>query len=129
MFSFLCGQSIYVPHFVSDLPPLDLAPDRSPPPGRQRYKKRARSSTSSPLHDNKTSRIHSPKTAQNNTDDDTNNEEISSEVSSINNLDIVSVQDKGEVSSMAVRSPKTGNLTFEYKKRSIDRRQSLNCLV
>ena len=105
MFSFLCGQSIYVPHFVSDLPPLDLAPDRSPPPERQRYKKRARSSTSSPQQDNKTSRIQSP---QSNTDNDTNNEGISTEVSSIHNLDIRSVQDQGEVSSMAVRSPKTG---------------------
>ena len=53
------GQFRYYPHHVPDLPPIDMGPDRSPPPGRQRHAKRPRSQESPPQN-NKTSRHLSP---------------------------------------------------------------------
>ena len=53
------GQSRYYPHHVPDLPPIDMRPDRSPPPGRQRHLKRQRSENSPPQN-NKSTRHMSP---------------------------------------------------------------------
>ena len=54
------GQFRYYPHYVPNLPPIDMTPLRSPPKGRGQTK-RDRSSDSNPAQDErKSSRIHSP---------------------------------------------------------------------
>ena len=57
------GQARYYPYHVTDLPPVDMAPTRSPPPGRQRQdrnNKRNRSDSSSPEVSRKSVRQTSP---------------------------------------------------------------------
>ena len=54
------GQVRYYPYCVTDLPPIDMAPIRSPPPGRQRRNKRNRSDSSSPELSRKSVRKASP---------------------------------------------------------------------
>ena len=53
------GLTRYQPHPVHDLPPIDMTPFRSPPPGRSSHK-RMRSGTASPEIIAKSSRLQSP---------------------------------------------------------------------
>jgi hypothetical protein len=55
------GQARYYPHCVANLPPIDMGPVRSPPPGRPRHNKRKnRSDSTSPIGVTKSSRRMSP---------------------------------------------------------------------
>ena len=57
------GLTRYQPHHVPDLPPIDMTPFRSPPPGRPSHK-RIRSDTPSPEISAKSSRLKSPEIDQ-----------------------------------------------------------------
>lgn len=112
------GQSRYYPHPVPDLPPIDMAPARSPPPGRQRHCKRNRSDDTSPQINKKNSRQESPLPSD--------KDQLLSPLSDSRPPVINIPQDLGSYSSMEVISPLTGKVSFDFKQPVNLRRQSLN---
>ena len=144
------GQARYYPHFVANLPPIDMAPARSPPPGRPRHNKRKnRSDSHSPKGATKSSRLMSPtkhadtsltddaerdsSTEQDvteNPEQETTKEPIICETPTTRvippPLPLPAFQDLGGFSDIQVISPLTGKLSFNFKEPVNLRRQSLN---
>ena len=144
------GQARYYPYHVTDLPPIDMTPLRSPPPGRARHK-RTRSGSLSPQVERKSSRHNSP-TKSSATDvevvDNTTNQSVhnvdptAEEHGNENPADVVTASpetnippirssmpqflDLGEYSNMQIASPLTGKVSFDFKEPVNLRRQSLN---
>ena len=115
------GQSRYHPYPVSNLPPIDMTPLRSPPPGRP-SQKRDRSASSSPKQ-NKAVRQKSPELSREESADTATGQTDSAPdpIPSLNQT-----TDQGGFSSMEVMSPLTGRVSFNFKEPVNLRRQSLN---
>ena len=138
------GQARYYPYYVSDLPPFDMTPTRSPPPGRQRHdrhNKRNRSDSSSPDISRKSVRQISPMKPASVNDLDSSvsvhpttaaalKENVQTEPSShppTLPLPIVNpALDLGDFIDNQVVSPMTGKVRFNFDQPINKRRQSLN---
>ena len=104
------GQSRYYPHTVHYLPPVDMAPARSPPPGRQRHNnKRIRSDDMSPQSSKKSSRQDSPTCPS-------SNKTLDTSPLACPRPPILNTQDLGSCSSMEVISPLTGKVSFDFRQ-------------
>ena len=135
-------QVRYYPYYVTELPPIDMAPLRSPPPGRQRHNKRNRSDSSSPDLSRKFVRKTSPTK-------DSDVEVVSSvtvlptttpPVTEVTNDDTTDssrppplslqcpkpVLDLGDFIDNQVVSPMTGKVKFNFNQPVNKRRMSLN---
>ena len=141
------GQVRYYPYHVADLPPIDMTPLRSPPPGRPpRHTKRNRSGSSSPSNARKSVRQISPLKPDGANDIDSSItdptapsreviEEINAEKTSTT-PDTNPVHpgpscpnpalDLGEYTELEVFSPTTGKQSFHFKETVNERRMSLN---
>ena len=125
------GQSRYSPYHVLNLPPVDMTPLRSPPPGRP-SQKRDRSASSSPKQ-SKAVRQNSPEPSAAPTP--TVTEPVDTAATATGATDsssprpiplINQTTDLGGFSSMEVMSPLTGRVSFNFKEPVNLRRQSLN---
>ena len=113
------GQVRYHPYHVANLPPIDMAPLRSPPPGRPRHK-RNRSNTISPEVPKKSSRHQSPQNlAQNDPDNQgTDTTNVSTRVVVSNRAPppapLPIFADLGGFSNIQAMSPLTGKMSFNF---------------
>ena len=132
------GGARYHPYPVSDLPPIDTTPARSPPQGRARSKRiRSPDSIPSPSQENRKSSRHisPPKPAEGGDDDGIKDTEIEGAQApvvappptSVSDQTISLMSDTGGFSSMEVMSPRTGRLSFDFQQPRNLRRESLNC--
>ena len=128
------GMTRYHPYHVPHLPPIDMAPFRSPPPGRPRHK-RNRSGTPSPEAPSKSSR-YLPSTPPNKQSEDlvdkhpeqprTESIPDNNILTDKNSLPLTALPDLGGVASMEVISPRTGRVSFNFQNNVNLRRQSGN---
>ena len=132
------GLTRYQPYQVPHLPPIDMAPIRSPPPGRQRHK-RNRSGTPSPEAPSKSTRYQPPTPP--NKEPENCSVGQSDKHPEVTRADVVpanlsppdktlptltALPDLGGVASMEVISPRTGRLSFNFQDPVNLRRQSGN---
>ena len=134
------GLTRYQPHHVPHLPPVDMAPVRSPPPVRQRHK-RNRSGTPSPEAPSKSTRYQPPTPPNKGSVDCTVEQSDKDKNPEITRVDpvpanlslpdktpqpLTALPDLGGVASMEVISPRTGRVSFNFQDPVNLRRQSLN---
>ena len=127
------GLTRYQPYHVTHLPPIDMAPIRSPPPGRPRHK-RNRSGTPSPEAPSKSTRYQPPTPPNNESEDPPHGQSdkhpdpdpVKTSFPDKTPPPLSALPDLGGVSSMEVTSPRTGRVSFNFQDPVNLRRQSGN---
>ena len=133
------GGYIFSPYHVENVPPISLAPLRSPPSGRLHSYKRNRSGSDSPPAVNKKDRVNSPSNGMSVTSE--KEDEISTTANSHSQMEgreaspvvfASSIKDMAncdplQLSNIQASSPRTGTVSFDFSKKNVlSRRLSLN---